>query len=97
MPNIAQQDYIIIDWEGKDDSDATKKAEVDAILKNLYLANPLSLFSVIFKNYGVDPDTVAAKLERFVSFLEGTDETVTPYYLDSENGSPVPYSFSIAD
>ena len=54
MPNIAQQDYIIIDWEGKDSSDATKKAEVDAQLKNIFLANPLALLSVIFKNYAVE-------------------------------------------
>lgn len=54
MPNIAQQDYIIIDWEGKDSSDAAKKAEVDAILKNLYLANPLALLSVVFKNLSID-------------------------------------------
>lgn len=52
MPNIAQQDYIIIDWEGKDSSDAAKKAEVDAQLKILYLTNPLSILSIVFKNYG---------------------------------------------
>ena len=56
MPNIAQQDYIIIDWEGKTDSDATKKAEVDAILKNLYFVNLLSILSVVFKNYGTTLD-----------------------------------------
>lgn len=55
MPNIAQQDYIIIDWEGKNSSDAAKKAEVDAQLKNIYLANPLALFSVLIKNYGEIP------------------------------------------
>ena len=97
MPNIAQQDYIIIDWEGKEYSDAAKKAEVDAILKNLYLANPLSLFSVIFKNLGGDPDTIVAKLERFVSFREETNEAVSAYYIDSEDGSTIYYSFSIAD
>lgn len=53
MPNIAQQDYIIIDWEGKDSTNAEKKAEVDAQLKNIYLANPLALLSVLFKNYGM--------------------------------------------
>lgn len=51
MPNIAQQDYIIIDWEGKNIGDSAKKAEVDAQLKNIYLANPLALLSVIFKDF----------------------------------------------
>lgn len=51
MPNIAQQDYIIIDWEGKDSTNAEKKAEVDAQLKNIYLANPFALLSTVFKNY----------------------------------------------
>lgn len=54
MPNIAQQDYIIIDWGGKDADDAAKKAEVDAQLKNIYLANPLALLSVLFKDYEVE-------------------------------------------
>lgn len=72
MPNIAQQDYIIIDWEGSDSSDATKKAEVDAQLKNLYLANPLALFSVIFKRYGSDEAT-----SRIVSFFDDGDSTAT--------------------
>lgn len=52
MPSIAQQDYIIINWDGKDSGDAAKKADVDAQLKNIFLANPLALFSVIFKGYG---------------------------------------------
>lgn len=60
MPNIAQQDYIIIDWEGKDAYDDTKRAEVDAQLKNIYLANPLALLSVIFKNYNSSEPQVLA-------------------------------------
>ena len=46
-----EEKYIIIDWAGKDSSDAAKKAEVDAQLKNIYLANPLALLSVVFLNY----------------------------------------------
>lgn len=52
MPNISQQDYIIIDWEGKSESDAAKKAEVDAQLRTIYHTNPLTLLSVLFKRYG---------------------------------------------
>ena len=72
VPSIAQQDYIIIDWEGKDSTNAEKKAEVDAQLKNIYLANPLALFSVVFKRYGSDEVT-----SRIVSFLDDGDTTVT--------------------
>lgn len=69
MPNIAQQDYIIIDWEGKDADDAAKRAEVDAQLKNLYLANPLALLSVLFKNYGMMTDYYSS----IVSFYKDGD------------------------
>lgn len=88
MPNIAQQDYIIIDWEWKDADDAAKKAEVDAVLLNLYKSNPLALLSVVFKNYGNDKDEA---LNPVISceYLEGkiklcliTDTSLTPYSFD---------------
>lgn len=90
MPNIAQQDYIIIDWEGKDSDDATKKAEVDAILKNSYLANPLSLFSIIFKNYG------AENTFEPVASMSEADNVVYLWIPSGEDGSVYNYQFSIA-
>ena len=90
MPNIAQQDYIIIDWGRKNSSDATKKAEVDAQLKNLYLANPLSLLSVLFKDYGAE-----GNVRAIVSWmLDDTDVSVATF--DAEDGDAVIYTFSIA-
>ena len=76
MPSISQQDYIIIDWEGKDDNDAEKKAEVDAILVNLAIANPTSLLSVVFKNYGFDSIGGGVQLSIAIDFsIDGTTES----------------------
>ena len=91
MPNIAQQDYIIIDWEGKDGSDAAKKAEVDAILKNLYLANPLSLLSVIFKDY--DGDTGAYDSIISAGSLDGENIDCRMYSTQAQDW--MDYEFSI--
>ena len=74
MPNIAQQDYIIIDWGGKDIDDAAKKAEVDAQLKNIYLANPLSLLSVVFKDYGTRGDY--SYFNRIIAFYEDSGDVI---------------------
>ena len=90
MPNIAQQDYIIIDWEGKDASDAAKKAEVDAILKNLFIANPLALLSVIFKNYGT-----TGSLQPISGGLFFDDEVVS-FALGDSTLAPEEYAFSIS-
>lgn len=50
---IAQQDYIVIDWEGTTKStNPEKAAEVEKIIKNIYRTNPIALLSIIFKNYG---------------------------------------------
>ncbi len=91
MPNIAQQDYIIIDWEGKDYLDAAKKAEVDAQLKNHYLANPLSLLSVVFANY-----KYMGSLVPILSFDKEDDTLITVSILDSANSEVIYYSISIA-
>lgn len=90
MPNIAQQDYIIIDWEGKDSDDAAKKAEVDAQLKNIYLANPLALFSVVFVNYGEYNLTSSTGLGHMK-----IDDVVTISILSDETFATEAYSFSI--
>lgn len=94
MPNIAQQDYITIDWEGKTRSDAIKKAEVDAQLKNIYLANPLALLSVLFKHYseGVTENTYypIVAVEREVG-----DSTISIPFYDAYNGEITSYNFSI--
>ena len=89
MPNISQQDYIIIDWEGKTYGDAAKKAEVDAILKNLYTSNPLSLLSVVFKDYG------ESSVASIMAAISG-DDAVSLYFLDASAGEVNEYEFSIA-
>lgn len=91
MPNIAQQDYIIIDWEGKDSSDAAKKAEVDAQLKNIYLANPLALFSVLFVNYG-EYNLTSSILGGFIKI----DDAVNMNIVSDETFGTETYSFSIS-
>lgn len=92
MPNIAQQDYIIIDWEGKDDSDAAKKAEVDAVLKNIFNSNPLTLLSVVFKNYGSE----TLVLRKAVSLLDYGDDSCNVAFIDADDASGSVYKFSIA-
>lgn len=88
MPNIAQQDYIIIDWEGKGQNDSAKKAEVDSILKNLFNANPFSLFSVIFVNYS------GIGTARILSYNE-EGGTVSMVFVDPAAAAPEPYEFDI--
>lgn len=91
MPNIAQQDYIIIDWEGKDSSDATKKAEVDAQLKNIYLANPLALLSVVFLNYSSVRNDLT-----FITFAPDDPTETTGIDMNYIAGSSVStYSFDL--
>ena len=89
MPNIAQQDYIIIDWEGKSASDAAKKAEVNAILKKLYLANPLSILSVVFKNFEGN-----VGLYIMVSAEEAAG-AVNINFIIGDDATPRSYAFSI--
>ena len=89
MPNIAQQDYIIIDWEGKDEDDAAKKAEVDAQLKNIYLANPLALFSVIFDGIYEILQTVIC-----IGYVK-RENTVYMKFMDADDGTSIAYNFSI--
>lgn len=91
MPSIAQQDYIIIDWEGKDATDAAKKAEVDAQLKNTYLANPLALLSVIFRNYG---NAYPSNAYPILAFADNTSD-VECVVFDADSLSAFTYSFSI--
>lgn len=95
MPNIAQQDYIVIDWGGKDCSYSDKKAEVDAQLKNIYLANPLSLLSVLFKHYG-DGVTENTYYPMLAAESEGEDSSsATIVFYDTFNAVIVAYNFSI--
>ena len=96
MPNIAQQDYIIIDWEGNDSTDAAKKAEVDAILKNTYLSNPLAMFSLVFKDFGQStPNDHYFEIVASVWEASST-HSVKIYLTGAEDASPYPYTFSIA-
>lgn len=92
MPNISQQDYIIIDWEGKSQNDAAKKAEVNAILKNLYLSNPLTLLSVVFKDF--DLGNSKSSFTEVVAVGELSDSPAV-YIIDYEDGATFPYPFSI--
>ena len=86
-----EEKYIIIDWEGKDSNDATKKAEVDAQLKNIYLANPLALFSVVFVNYGEYNLTSSTGLGHMKN-----DDVVTISILSDETLAEELYHFSIS-
>ena len=90
MPSIAEQDYIIIDWKGKGSSDTEKKAEVDAILKNLYLANPLSMLSVVFKDYDSDAEI---SMERCVSFFRS--DAQSGVFLIFSGSEAYEYTFGI--
>lgn len=49
----AQQDYIIIDWDGlnKDNVSTERLAEIKAQLRAIKDANPLTILSVVMKNY----------------------------------------------
>ena len=91
MPNIAQQDYIIIDWEGKGQNDDAKKAEVDKILKNLYLSNPLSLLSVVFKNY---LSLSEGNVVYSPIIMAGCDDGVSVYLYFFYSGSSTMVDFS---
>lgn len=53
MPSIAQQDYIVIDWGGADidNISAERLAEIKAQLRAIKDANPLTILSVVMKNY----------------------------------------------
>lgn len=53
MPSIAQQDYIVIDWNGanKDNIGAERLAEIKAQLRAIKDTNLLTLLSVLMKNY----------------------------------------------
>lgn len=94
MPNIAQQDYIVIDWEGKTRRDAAKKAEVDAQLKNIYLANPLALLSVLFKHYS--DDVIENTYYPIIGVVgEIGDNTISILFYDAYNGEITVYDFSI--
>lgn len=91
MPNIAQQDYIIIDWGGKNLSDAAKKAEVDAQLKNIYLANPLALLSVVFLNY-----SSLLKVITFITFAPDDPMETGGIDMNYISGSAIgTYSFEL--
>lgn len=87
MPSIAQQDYIVINWEGMNQTDAAKKAEVDSILKNLFNANPFSLFSVIFVDY-------AGFTARILSYYVA-DRTVIMGFVDLDSAAFEPYEFDL--
>ena len=95
MPSIAQQDYIIIDWEGKGSSDSEKKAEVDAQLKNIYLANPLALLSVIFKHYNADVTENTYYQMLTVESRVGDGSSATIAFFAPIQDEIVVYTFSI--
>lgn len=94
MPNIAQQDYIIIDWEGKDSSNAAKKAEVDAQLKNIYLANPLSLLSVVFKDYFINAENDETNLCPILGVFVGQG-SVYLSLIPADDAATGSYTFTI--
>lgn len=95
MPSIAQQDYIVIDWEGKGPDDTAKKAEVDAQLKSIYLANPLTLLSVIFKHcYGGVTENTYYQMLSVESEVEDSS-SITIVFFAPFNNEMVNYTFSI--
>lgn len=94
MPNIAQQDYIIIDWGGKDSSDVAKVNEVSALLKNIYLANPLALLSVLFKHYGENVTENSYYPIIGFNIEDGTTEVAVVFF-DIFNNEAAAFSFSI--
>lgn len=81
MPSIAQQDYIVIDWGGLNESSisAERLAEIKAQLRTILEANSLTILSVVFKNYdapgnydriiGVTVDKIGA----FVNFYSSSN------------------------
>ena len=95
MPNIAQQDYIIIDWEGKNSTDATKMSEVGGLLTNIYKANPLALLSVIFKNYDINV-LEDSEFSPIISFKDDDGAEIQVRFYSSSEDSIFTIAFSLS-
>jgi hypothetical protein len=83
MPSIAQQDYIVIDWGGadKDNISAERLAEIKAQLRAIKDANPLTLLSVVMKNYDSKGfDMVTSVSGNVLAFYSGSFEEMVSLF-----------------